>query len=512
MNKIMFFMAVLTLCTVLNAEEQRLMTILFSNDTHGMAWAFDESDNPGVGGLAAAKTLVDKIREEVQLNNGEVTLVSSGNITMGDPRSNICENIPLIKGMALIGYDAMTVGNHEFDFGVKIFKKMQKEAGFPFISANLQEGGKPMVKEYIEKKLLNGLTVAFIGLTTPETAKITTAGLRNEIKISDPIERANKLAAELKKRNDIVVLLSNLGYYETDNSYDGFPGDVALAKNVKNIDLIIGGHTKKQFDKPIEVNGIPIVQTEGLGKWFGRFDFYFEGKKITQKNYKVYPVNVKKKVGKTYENIGTTIKENAAMLDMLKGFNCEFSMQTLGETEIEFPGKKEMLRDKESVLADVITDIVRGRTATDIAFINGGGIRQGLAKGYITEKDVYSVFPFNDTIVVGEISGAELMNVLNFFAEKKMGTGGFLHFSGMTVVVNQGKIEDVKIGGKPVDQGKKYTFTINSFLASGGDGYTMLRDLKEKKFTGFSVPAVLVEFIKMEKILSKPKTGRMTVK
>ena len=101
--------------------EPRLLTILFTNDSHGMAWAFDAPDSPKTGGLAAQKTLIEQIRNEVQLTNGDVVVLSSGNVTMGDPRSNICENLPMISGMNLIGYDGMLIGSHEFDFGMKTF-------------------------------------------------------------------------------------------------------------------------------------------------------------------------------------------------------------------------------------------------------------------------------------------------------------------------------------------------------------------------------------------------------
>jgi 5'-nucleotidase/UDP-sugar diphosphatase len=500
---------------LLAAEDPRLVTVIFTNDTHGMAWAYDEPDNPGVGGLAAAKTVVDRIREEAQLGNGDTVLVSSGNITMGDPRSNICENIPLIKGMSLIGYDAMAVGNHEFDFGLKVFRKMQKESNFPFLSANLFEKGqkKPMMQEFIEKKLTNGLKIAILAVTTPEMAKITEVGLKGEVAVDDPIARAKKLATELKARNDVVIVLSSLGYYDGDMSFDGFPSDKLLAKSLAGVaDLIVGGHTKTHLDKPVVEGGVPIVQTEGLGKWIGRFDLYILGGKVTQTNYKLYPVNVKKKVGKgKFELVGTNVKENTAVLELLKSFNCEFSTQPVGETEMEFVGKKELLRFKEAELADAITDIMRSRTATDIAFVNGGGVRQGLKKGLVTEKDIYSVFPFNDTIVVGQISGNELQAIVDLFVAKKVGTGGFLHFSGLTVSANKGRVIEILVGGQPLEKEKKYSIAMNSFLAGGGDGYTMLKDLREKRFTGLSVPAVIVEYLKAEKIISKPKTGRVTI-
>ncbi len=500
---------------LLSAEDPRLVTVIFTNDTHGMAWAFDEPDNPGVGGLAAAKTIIDRIREEAQVANGDTVLVSSGNITMGDPRSNICGNIPLIKGMNLVAYDAMAVGNHEFDFGMKAFRTMQKEAAFPFLSVNLFEKGqkKPMLPEFIEKKLVNGLKVAVLAVTTPETAKITEVGLKGEVVVEDPVARAKKVAAELKARNDVVIVLSNLGYSESDASFDGYPADRLLAKNLAGIaDLIVGGHTKTHLEQPVVEAGVPIVQTEGLGKWVGRFDIYLQGGKTVQTSYRLYPVNVKRKVGKgKYEPIGTLYKENPAVLELLKSFNCEFSTQPVGETEIEFSGKKDILRFREAELGAVITDIMRQRTGAEIAFVNGGGIRQGLKKGLVTEKDIYSVFPFNDTIVVAQMTGDEIMALMSFFVAKKVGTGGFLQVSGLSVSATKGRVVEVLIGGQPLEKERKYLVAMNSYLAGGGDDYTLLKNLRDKRFTGLSVPAVIVEHLKAEKILAKPAMGRITI-
>ncbi len=515
MRTIVVFMFAAILPALLLAEDPRLVTVIFTNDTHGMAWAFDEPDNPGVGGLAAAKTIIDRIREEAQVANGDTVLVSSGNITMGDPRSNICGNIPLVKGMNLVGYDAMAVGNHEFDFGMKAFRTMQKEASFPFLSANLFEKGqkKPMMPEFIEKKLSNGLKVAILAVTTPETAKITEVGLKGEIVVEDPIARAKKVAADLRARNDVVIVLSNLGYYEGDTSFDGYPADRLLAKNLAGlVDLIVGGHTKTHIEQPVLEAGVPIVQTEGLGKWVGRFDIYRQDGKTAQTSYKLYSVNGKKKVGKNkFEPIGPQYKENPAVLELLKSFNCEFSTQPVGETEMELAGKKELLRFKEAELGAVITDIMRQRTGADIAFVNGGGIRQGLKKGLVTEKDIYSVFPFNDTIVVAQMSGAEIEALVSFFVAKKVGTGGFLHFSGLSVSASKGRVVEALVGGQPIDKEKNYLVAMNSYLAGGGDDYAMLRDRRDKRFTGLSVPAVIVEYLKAEKILAKPKMGRVTI-
>ncbi|HPA55887.1 MAG TPA: 5'-nucleotidase C-terminal domain-containing protein [bacterium] len=508
MRKVILISALMIISSFPLFGEPKLLTILFTNDSHGMAWSFDEPESPKTGGLAAQKTLVDNIRNEVQLNNGDVVVLSSGNVTMGDPRSNVCENLPMIMGMNLIGYDGMLVGSHEFDFGMKTFEKMQKEARFPFMSANLFfKNGKQVGKSYIEKELINGVKVAFLGITTPELEKISNAGVDGLVKVKDPVETAKKLAAELKQKNDFVIVLSNLGYSDSDISSDGYPSDSKLAKEVKGIDLIIGGRTKIQMEKPVMVNNIPIVQTEGLGKWVGRYDFYFEGKELVKTEFKLYPVNVKKKVVEggqtTYENIGRGLKENDAMIKMLNDFNCEFSTQIIGELEKPFCGKRSTVRFNESDLGNFIADVMKERASTEIAFINGGSLRQGLNSGIINEMDVYSVFPFEDTIVTGELAGSELRDMI-YISAGKFGAGGFLHFSGVSIKRVDGSVTEITVNGKPIDVNGKYTFAANSFITGGGDGFEMFKKINGLNNTGLSVPAVIIEHIKKEKYIQPP--------
>ena len=485
--------------------EPKLLTILFTNDSHGMAWAFDAPDSPKTGGLAAQKTLVDQIRNEVQLSNGDVVVLSSGNVTMGDPRSNVCENLPMITGMNLIGYDGMLIGSHEFDFGQKTFEKMQKEARFPFMSANLfyKRSGKQVGKSYIEKTLINGVKIAFVGITTPELEKISNVGVDGIVEVKDPIEAAKKLVAEAKQRNDFVVVLSNLGYSDQDVSSDGYPSDRLLAKQVPGIDLIIGGRTKIQMNDPVTVNNVPIIQTEGLGKWVGRFDFYFEGKELVQKNFKLYPINIKEKIVKSdgkvvYENRGKDLAENEALLKMLNDFNCEFSTQVIGELADSFPAERSVTRTQQTSLGRFIAGVMKDRTGADAALLNSGAIRQGINKGIVNEMDIYSVFPFEDTIVTGTVTGSELKQIVEI-AAKNSGQGGYLHFSGIEVSGGT-----VKVNGQPLDSSKKYTIAVNSFVSGGGDGFDIMKNIKLND-TKISVPAAIIEYIKREKYIEPPK-------
>ena len=512
-----FLVAVFCILSVLTIfaddNKDRLLTVIFTNDSHGMAWKFDEPHNPGIGGLAAQKTLVDDIRAEVQGKGGNVLVLSAGDITLGDPRSNICENMPMVEGMNLVGYDAMTIGNHEFDFGFEAFRKMQEKAKFPFLSANMyKEGGTEFVgKDYIEKKFDDGLKVAVLGLTTRETESISGQGLKGNLTMSDPVETAKIQVPILKKKNDIVIVLSHLGFYDTDKSFDGYEGDNYLAKAVPGIDLIVGGHTQRQLESPVKIGDTHIVQTEGLGKWVGRIDFYFQGKKIVRTEYKLYPVNLKEKKDKGYKLLGDEIKENKAMVDMLNGFKCEFPTRQIGKIDRDLEGGN-IAREKEVELGDIITDIMREKTGAQVAFLNSGSIRQGLKKGAVTEKDLYGIFPFQDTLYTAELTGSEIQDVLDFFSEKGVGVAGFLQISGIEMKIYKGMALDVKIGGKKLDPKAKYKVAFNSFIANGGDGYTMLKEIRSKKDTAYLLSSVLVDYMKAKGTFEKPQGNRIQIK
>jgi 5'-nucleotidase/UDP-sugar diphosphatase len=419
----------------------------------------------------------------------------------------------MVEGMNLVGYDAMAIGNHEFDFGFEAFKKMQETAKFPFLSANMyKEGGTESIgQNYIEKTFDDGLKVAVLGLTTRETESISSQGIKGNLTMSDPVETAKMWVPILKKKNDVVIVLSHLGFYDSDKSFDGYEGDNYLAKAVQGINLIVGGHTQRQLESPVKIGDTHIVQTEGLGKWVGRIDFYFQGKKIVKTDYKIYPINLKEKKDKGYKFIGEEIKENKAMVDMLNGFKCEFPTKQIGKIDRDLEGSEDIARKKEVELGDIITDIMREKTKADIALLNGGSIRQSLKKGAVTEKDIYSIFPFQDTVYTAKLTGAQIQDVLDFFAQKGIGAGGFLQVSGIEMKIYKGEALDIKVGGKKLDPKATYTVALNSFIANGGDGYSMLKEIKSKKDTAYLLSSILVDYMKTKGTFEKVNVGRLKI-
>ncbi len=266
------------------AKEIKL-TILHTNDVHSRVEPFpmDGSRFQGLGGVARRSTLIKKIRAA----EDNVLLFDAGDIFQGTPYFNVFDGQVELELMSKLGYDAGTFGNHEFDNGLNGLLKHFDKANFPFVSSNYDFTGTVMegkTKDYLifnkqgVKIGVFAVGVNLEGLVDPNSYK--------GMKISDPIEVANKMTPFLKKemKCDLVICLSHIGYsYDTDQV-----SDLVLAKNSRYIDLIIGGHTHTFLDKPTEVknldNEITLVnQTGRSGVNLGRVDFILNKQKGTKK-------------------------------------------------------------------------------------------------------------------------------------------------------------------------------------------------------------------------------------
>ncbi|MEL0635195.1 metallophosphoesterase [Marinomonas sp. TI.3.20] len=308
------------------------LTILHTNDNHGHFW----KNSDGEYGMAARKTLVDNIREEVALNDGHTLLLSGGDVNTGVPESDIQHAEPDFKGMSLLGYNAMAVGSHEFDNPLSVLRKQQEWAGFPFLSANIfdKETGKRLFDAY--KIFQEGdLKVAVVGFTTDDTIKQGNPEYLKNIEIRSPIEVAKKLIPELRKQADIVIAITHMGHYNNGQHGKNASGDVTLARTVPGIDVIIGGHSQDPLFKPDVQNGTLILQAHEWGKYLGRLDLVYKNGVITSSHYKLIPVNLQNKEtsndSKTKRALlDDKIDEDPAMLKLLAPY--------------EEKGKKELIQ------------------------------------------------------------------------------------------------------------------------------------------------------------------------
>jgi 5'-nucleotidase/UDP-sugar diphosphatase len=450
------------------------LTILHTNDHHGHFASFDAYPFRDVGGLAAQSTLVNRVRAEVHKRGGYVLLLSAGDINMGVPESDILNAEPDFKTMSMLGYDAMVLGNHEFNKPRDVLLRQKEWAEFPFLSANVikKDTGKTLFDPYIIREF-DGLRVAIFGLTTESTPLLVFPGNVKDLAFKDPIVTAKKIVGKLRKSADVVIALTHLGFYEESGVGYKAAGDFKLAEQVPGIDVIVGGHSHTEVRDPKVIGNALIVQAGEWSKYVGRLDLVVDSDvdKVAEYSYRLIPVNMYGYTDKRYV-------EDKAVLAAIKPYlekTDRLLSQIVGKALVKLDGNRDRVRFQETNLANLIADSMRAKTVADIAFQNAGGIRTGIAPGAITYRDILKVLPFQNTLVRMDMTGKQVMRVLNYAASVKPGHGAFLHVSGMRWTNNKGTAESVRIGDAPIDSAKTYRVVTNSFMASGGNGYVMFK-------------------------------------
>ncbi|QNE00349.1 bifunctional UDP-sugar hydrolase/5'-nucleotidase [Vibrio vulnificus] len=502
------------------ADTTYKLTVLHTNDHHGRFW----QNKYGEYGMAARKTLIDELRAEIQAEGGSVLLLSGGDINTGVPESDLQDAEPDFKGMSKIGYDAMALGNHEFDNPLDVLMKQKEWANFPMLSANIydKKTGERMFQAY-EMFDKQGIKIAVIGLTTEDTAKLGNPEFISAIDFRDPKEEAKKLIAELKdtEKPDLIFAVTHMGHYEDGKRGINAPGDVALARylNEGDLDMIVGGHSqepvcmeapnvvKKNFKpadecKPDQQNGTYIVQAHEWGKYVGRADYEFRNGELRMVSYDLIPVNLKKKVevdGKSQRVfIESEIKEDAALLEFLRPYQEKGQEQLnvkIADTNGKLEGDRNVVRFQQTNLGRLIAVSHMERAKADFAVMNSGGVRDSIEAGEVTYKDVLTVQPFANILTYTDMTGKEVLDYLNVVATKPVDSGAYAQFAGISMTVANGKVSNVFIGGKQLRLDETYRFTVPSYNAAGGDGYPKLTGHPGYVNTGFVDAEVLKEFL-----------------
>ena len=497
------------------------ITILHTNDHHGHFWRSEY----GEYGLSAQKTLVDGIRKEVAAAGGSVLLLSGGDINTGVPESDLQDAEPDFRGMNLIGYDAMAVGNHEFDNPLTVLRQQEKWAKFPFLSANIYQ--KSTCERLFKPWALfnrQDLKIAVIGLTTDDTAKIGNPEYFTDIEFRKPADEAKLVIQELQQNEkpDVIIATTHMGHYDNGEHGSNAPGDVEMARSLPagSLAMIVGGHSqdpvcmasenKKQVDyvpgtpcAPDRQNGIWIVQAHEWGKYVGRADFEFRNGEMKLVHYQLIPVNLKKKVsypdGKSERVLYTPeIAENQQMLSLLTPFQNKGKAQLdvkIGTLNGRLEGDRSKVRFVQTNMGHLVLAAQMARTSADFGVMSGGGIRDSIEGGNITYKDVLKVQPFGNVVVYADMSGKEVIDYLTAVAQMKPDSGAYPQFANVSFVAKDGKLNDLKIKGEPVDPAKTYRMATLSFNATGGDGYPHIDNKPGYVNTGFIDAEVLKQFI-----------------
>ncbi|MGK8186126.1 bifunctional UDP-sugar hydrolase/5'-nucleotidase UshA [Serratia marcescens] len=497
------------------------ITILHTNDHHGHFWQNDH----GEYGLGAQKTLVDGIRREVAAQGGSLLLLSGGDINTGVPESDLQDAEPDFRGMNLVGYDAMAIGNHEFDNPLSVLRQQEKWATFPLLSANIYQKstGQRLFKPYalFDKQ---GIKIAVIGLTTDDTAKIGNPEYFTDMEFRVPAQEAKQVVEQLRKdeKPDVIIAATHMGHYDNGEHGSNAPGDVEMARSLPAgyLDMIVGGHSqdpvcmagdnRKQADyvpgtpcSPDRQNGTWIVQAHEWGKYVGRADFEFRNGELKLVHYQLIPVNLKKKVEKadgTSERVYYTrqIAEDPAMMKLLTPFQDKGKAQLdvkIGSVNGKLEGDRSKVRFVQTNLARVMLAAQRERADADFAVMSGGGVRDSIESGDITYKNVLKVQPFGNTLVHVDMKGSEVEQYLAVVANMKPDSGAYAQFANVSLVADGKGVSEVKINGQPLQADKTYRMATLNFNALGGDGYPKLDGLPSYVNTGFIDAEVLKQYI-----------------
>ncbi len=505
---------ILSGCAMTPAQRAPLkLTVLHTNDHHGRFWP----NSDGEYGLAARKTLIDRIRAEVKAAGGELLLLDGGDVNTGVPESDLQDAEPDFKGMNLLGYDAAAIGNHEFDKPLAVLDKQIKWSKFPLLAANIynKTTGARMFEPYrvFER---GGYKIAVMGLTTDDTSKMVVQSNVVNVEFRKPADEAAKLVPELRKQADMVIAATHMGHYTDGKSGVNAPGDVEMARAVKGLDLIVGGHSQNpvcmsaenkrneayvpgQPCAPDRQNGAWIVQAHEWGKYVGRADFVVGAGKVELVKYQLLPVNLKQRVtGAPPRLYAEAISEDVSVREFLKPFQDNGAARLtlpVGDTVGVFDGDRARVRAQPTNLGVMIARSMMSRTGADLAIMNAGGVRDSLPEGKVTYRDVLKVQPFGNQISMIRLTGAELLKYLEAVARMTPGSGAFPQTVGVQMLIEGGVLKEAKVQGRPIEPQREYRLALNNFTAGGGDGYPKLSDHPGHVNTGLVDADVMRAFI-----------------
>ncbi|RAU96538.1 choice-of-anchor I family protein [Paenibacillus sp. YN15] len=464
------------------------LTVLHTNDTHANIDSSSSSDN-----VLRRVTAI----KQTKANSVNPLLLDAGDVFAGTLYFNEYEGQADLAFMNLVQYDAMTFGNHEFDKGSEALSNFIKNAQFPFVSANVDFSADDLLKGYFQAgigspaesgkvypaiiKDVDGQKVGIFGLTTVDTATISSPGA---VTFQDPVEKARNTVALLQQQGiNKIIALSHLGYDVDQN----------LAKEVEGIDIIVGGHshTKLEAAAVDNTHSEPklIVQTgeraQNLGKLQVEFDK--DGKLVEWQNTLIA---IDQKNGSDY--VFAADPEAADILAQYKPKIDEMNKLVVGHSDVNLygavavDGYPRVVRTKETAIGNLVVDgmLYEAKQAgiqADMALQNGGGIRTNLLAGDITQGAVQEILPFNNDVVVLELTGQEIWDGLeNGVSAAPKEYGGFPHVAGMKFTYDSSKPAHQRVtsasvktdnGYVPLDVKKTYSLVTNIFTAKGGDAY-----------------------------------------
>ncbi|PJE28581.1 5'-nucleotidase [Pseudooceanicola antarcticus] len=495
------------------------LTILHTNDFHARfepiskydsgCSSEDNAEGKCFGGSARLVTAV----EEARARAGNSILVDGGDQFQGTLFYTYYKGKLAAEMMNKMGYDAMTVGNHEFDDGPEVLAGFMDAVDFPVLMSNADVSGEPLLADILMKSTtieVGGEMIGLIGLTPEDTDELASPG--DNITFSDPSEavqgEVDKLTAE--GVNKIIVL-----------SHSGYGVDQTVAANTTGVDVIVGGHSNTYLSNaddgaegpyPTMVGDTAIVSAYAYGKFLGELNVTFDddGKIVSAEGE---PIVMDGGVAEDDATVAR-IAEAAAPLEEIRN-------KVVAEAAEEIVGARDVCRAMECGMGNLIADAMLERVAdqgVEIAIANSGGIRASIDAGEVTMGEVLTVLPFQNTLSTFQVTGATFVEALeNGVSQIEEGAGRFPQVAGVTFTVDPSaepgsRISDVMVGGAPIEADKVYGVVSNNYVRNGGDGYAMFKDAMNAYDFGPDLADVTAEYIAENAPYTPYTDGRITLK
>jgi 2',3'-cyclic-nucleotide 2'-phosphodiesterase (5'-nucleotidase family) len=481
-----------------DGQKNFYLYVVHTNDVHGRIEA-----DPGVG-YANLATLVNMGRSVTNKN----LLLDAGDVSHGTLLTNLFEGETAAVLLDMLGYDAVVPGNHDFNYGkerlIEAAKLAEQYSDLRVLAANVLDEQGNMVFQPYQLYYYDGFTVGVIGATTPDTeTKTHPKNVEGLSFMSDEVVYgAQAMVDEVRERADYVIVLAHLGLDE-DGSY-GVTSKM-LAENVKGIDLIVDGHSHTVLENGMRVGDTLIVSAGEYMKQVGLVEIAVRnGKAAGETAVLISAEDVADPSKNEYAKMlgiteVTPDPQVTAYIESQKARLEEITTEVVAYTPVFLDGERNNVRTKPTNLGNMIAQAMVEATGADVAFTNGGGIRASIPAGDVTRGDIITVLPFNNTVVVIEVTGQDIYDALEWgYSRLPESNGGFPQTANMGIVYSRfsdpgNRIKRVLINGKVVDRNATYRLATNDFMAAGGDGYTMFN--KPIVMYGVGLDEVLTDYM-----------------
>ncbi|MGX9988791.1 5'-nucleotidase C-terminal domain-containing protein [Rhizobium sp. Z1P35] len=504
------------------------LNILHINDFHSRIESINKFDSTCsaeeegkkecFGGAARLKTAIDQRRQALSGKN--VLLLNAGDNFQGSLFYTTYKGAAEAAFLNLMKFDAMTVGNHEFDDSEDGLATFLDKVQFPVVTANVKATAASKLGDRIKPSLVldvAGQKIGIVGAVTNDTPELSSPG--PNVTIADDVQSITAAVQDLKGQGvNKIIALTHVGY----------PRDLALIAKIPDVDVVVGGHShsllsntdpKAEGPYPTMVDNpggykVPVVQAASYSKYLGDLVVNFDDSGVV-KDAKGDPILI----DSTFTPDPALIARIAELAKPIE----ELRKKVIGSSESPIEGDRKVCRVKECSMGNLVADAMLDRTRNQgvaIAVQNGGGLRASIDGGEVTQGEVITVLPFQNTLATFETTGADVVKALeNGVSQIDQGAGRFPQVAGLKFSFDQSKPVGSRVGDVqvkegdsfvPIDPAKTYKVVTNNFMRSGGDGYSIFKEGKNAYDYGPDLADVTAEYVAAHSPYKPYTDGRVT--